>query len=125
MQVRQSYVGVDLVEIDRVRHAVSRWGERFLRRVFTENEITCYRDRPPSLAVRFAAKEAVWKALGPPAGYFSWREVEVLNDATGRPCVSLSGNALAQARALGVASVEISLSHSRSDAIAVVVATRQ
>jgi holo-[acyl-carrier protein] synthase len=90
--------------------------------VYTTDELARYRGRTASLAARFAAKEAVWKVLGPPSGYFSWTEVEVLTDAAGKPYVNLSGGALAQARALGLASVEISLSHSKTNAIAVVVA---
>ncbi|HHS96453.1 MAG TPA: holo-[acyl-carrier-protein] synthase [Chloroflexi bacterium] len=120
-------VGVDLVEIPRVERMLARYGERFLERVFTPGEILYARGRAPELAARFAAKEAVAKALGvgmrmlSPEG-IGWREVEVLGDQRGRPEVYLHGRAAERARELGLTEWAISLSHTREYAVAFVVA---
>lgn len=120
-------VGVDLVELDRIRHAVARHGERFLARIYTAAERARYRDRLPELAVRFAAKEAVAKALGVGLNHISshgigFQEVEVLPDPLGKPVVHLSGRARALAAEKGLHTWAISLSHGREQAIAFVVA---
>jgi holo-[acyl-carrier protein] synthase len=118
-------VGVDLVEIPRIRRALERWGERFLQRVYTPAEIAHCRGRAPELAVRFAAKEAISKALGVgiwwPGG-IAWHEAEVLSDRLGKPEVHLHGYAAERARALGLDCWAISLSHSDDNGIAMVVA---
>jgi holo-[acyl-carrier protein] synthase len=120
-------VGVDLVEIPRVERMLARYGERFLERVFTPAEVLYARGRAPELAARFAAKEAVAKALGvgmrmlSPEGV-GWREVEVLGDHRGRPEVYLHGRAAERARELGLTEWAISLSHTREYAVAFVVA---
>jgi len=121
-------VGVDLIELDRVRRAVQRHGERFLSRIYTPGELTRYRDRLPELAARFAAKEAVSKALGVGLNHISaqgigWREVEVLSDPLGKPIVYLSGRAGELAEAQGLRCWAISLSHSRDYAVAFVAAS--
>ncbi len=121
-------VGVDIIELDRVRRAVERHGERFLDRIFTPEEIARYRDRLPELAARFAAKEAVSKALGVGLNHISahgvgWQEVEVLPDPFGKPMVYLSGRAHQLAEDQGLRKWAISLSHSRDHAIAFVVAS--
>jgi holo-[acyl-carrier protein] synthase len=120
-------IGVDLVELDRVRRVVARYGERFLTRIYTPKELARYRDRVPELAVRFAAKEAVSKALGVGLNHISaqginWQEVEVLPDAHGKPIVHLSGRARALAKEQGLHQWVISLSHGRDHAVAFVVA---
>jgi holo-[acyl-carrier protein] synthase len=118
-------VGVDLVEIPRIRRAMDRWGERFLQRIYTPAEIARCRGRVPELAVRFAAKEAVSKALGVgiwwPGG-ISWQEAEVVSDPLGKPEVILHGSAAERAKFLGLDQWAISLSHSDENAIAMVVA---
>ena len=120
-------VGVDLVEIPRIRRALERWGDRFLQRIYTPAEIARCRGRVPELAVRFAAKEAVSKALGVgiwwPGG-ISWHEAEVLSDRLGKPEVVLHGTAAERARTLGLNQWAISLSHTDEHAIAMVVATQ-
>jgi holo-[acyl-carrier protein] synthase len=121
-------VGVDIVELDRVRRALDRHGERFLARIYTPEEIARYRNRPSELAARFAAKEAVSKALGVGLNHLSvhgirWHEVEVLPDPLGKPIVYLSGRARALAQELGLREWAISLSHGRDYAVAFVVAT--
>jgi holo-[acyl-carrier protein] synthase len=116
-------VGVDIIEIDRVRASLGRWGDRFLKRVFTPAEIRYSRGRPPELAVRFAAKEAASKALGTGMRGLAWREVEVLSDRRGKPLIVLHGRAKERSQELGVVAWSVSLSHSRDSAIAVVAAT--
>jgi holo-[acyl-carrier protein] synthase len=116
--------GVDIIEIARVRRAIARWGERFLTKVYTPAEVAFCRGRVPELAVRFAAKEAVSKALGTgiigPGG-IPWREIEILPDRRGKPLVYLHGEAKQRAEELGFGELAISLSHAREFAVAFVV----
>jgi holo-[acyl-carrier protein] synthase len=119
--MRQPQIGIDIIEIARIRQALSRWGERFLKRIYTESEIRLYQDKLESLAVRFAGKEAVIKALNPPKGDIIWREIEILTEPDGKPVVHLHGKALEIARASGISGLEISLSHSRENAVALVI----
>jgi holo-[acyl-carrier protein] synthase len=126
------YTGIDLIEIQRVERAVARWGERFLQRIFTPAELAAYRHRLPSLAARWAAKEATAKllgvglrglgAVGHAATAIAWTDIEILGDAQGRPVLTLHGRAAARARELGLAELALSLSHTREHAIACVVA---
>lgn len=116
-------VGVDAVEIDRIGRVYARFGERFLGRVYSEREIERYRGRVNELAARFAAKEAVSKALGVGLHGMSWRDVEVMPDRRGKPLVYLSGRAQRRAAELGLTDFAISLTHSRDLALAFVVAT--
>ena len=113
--------GVDIVEIERVARAMERWGQRFLNRIYTDAEVKRCRNRVADLAARFAAKEAVMKALGTGARGVGWRDIEVLSNHRGAPIVHLYGRALARAQRLGLDSLAISLSHSRHYAIASVV----
>ena len=115
-------VGVDLIEISRIEAALDRWGERFLRRVWTEREITACRGRHRELAARFAAKEAASKALGTGIVGIVWRELEVLSDRRGKPLLFLHGQAKARAGELGLNTWAVSLTHSRDMACAFVVA---
>jgi len=112
-------VGIDIIEIPRIERAIAHWGEGFLHRVYTEPELRLYRKKLPSLAARFAAKEAVIKALGKSTSV-SLREIEVLSEPGGKPVVNLYGRTQDQARGLGLDSLAISLSHSREYAIALV-----
>jgi len=116
-------VGVDIVEIDRIARALERWGDRFLAHVYTEDEMAYCRGRVPELAARFAAKEAISKALGTGLLGVSWREMEVYPDGLGKPWVRLHGRAAARAELLGLTDFAISLSHSRDCAVASVVAS--
>ncbi len=120
-------VGVDLVELDRIQRLIVRHGDRFLTRIYTTEEIARYRDRVPELAVRFAAKEAISKALGVGLNHMStrgigWQDAEILPDALGKPVVHLSGRAQALAEEQGLREWAISLSHGRDYAVAFVVA---
>jgi holo-[acyl-carrier protein] synthase len=115
-------IGVDIVEIERIQQAVQRYGPRFLQRIYTEPELLLCKDRANRLAVRFAGKEAVMKALGTGVKGISWREIEILARPSGEPVVQLYGKALARASALGLNEFAISLSHSAEYAVASVIA---
>lgn len=116
-------IGVDIVEIRRVESAVNWGGERFLRRVYTETELRACRDRPSSLASRFAAKEAVMKVLGTGGTGIAWREIEILTGDDGKPSVRLHGQALNKATKSNLREVSVSLSDSKEYAIAVAIGT--
>jgi len=115
-------VGVDVVEISRIAHALARWGDRFLRKVYTDAEIAYCGDNVQELAARFAAKESISKALGTGIVGVTWREMEVVNEPSGKPAVRLHGRAREVARGLGLNAFALSLSHSRELAVAMVVA---
>lgn len=115
-------IGVDIIEIERVRQLIEKHGQRFLDRCFTSEEQTyClkYDDPSPSFAARYAAKEAVAKALGTGIGEFlSWTDIEVTRNQHGQPGVQLSQRAI---KAFGDLKVHLSLSHEKAFAIAQVV----
>ena len=119
--------GVDLIEIARVERVLERHGERFLERVFTPAEVFYCRARPPELAARFAAKEAVAKALGVGVRMMArdgirWQEAEIVGDHRGKPLIRLRGRAAELAEELGLTQWAVSLSHTKTHAIAFVVA---
>jgi holo-[acyl-carrier protein] synthase len=118
-------LGTDLIEISRVQASMDRFGERFLKRVFTAGEIAyCMRKKQAaeSFAARFAAKEAGAKALGTGISRgVSWKEIEVSREMGQRPMLRFSGRALELAEELGVRRVQLSLTHSRDVAMAMVV----
>ena len=116
--------GIDVVELERFRQSYARWGERLLARVFTEAEAARARGRPDELAARFAAKEAISKALGTGIRGVGWREMEVLSNRRGKPYVRLHGAAADRAATLGLTSWSVSLTHSQTLAMAMVVACR-
>jgi holo-[acyl-carrier protein] synthase len=117
--------GVDLIEVDRVREAIQRHGERFLRRIYTPQEVAyCQRKSLPwpSYAARFAAKEALFKALPPGTlRALVWREIGVARHPSGAPSLAFSGNT---ADCVGGWRFVLSLSHTRALAIAQVIAIR-
>ena len=115
------YTGVDIVEISRIRKAIKDWGDIFLKRTYTTAEIKHYRDKPPSLAARFAAKEAVIKMLGSDGKSFNLLDIEVLSGFNGQPLLKLYGQAKERASSLKLGEVSLSLSHSRSYAVALAV----
>jgi holo-[acyl-carrier protein] synthase len=113
-------VGVDIVEIARVRRALERHEEGFRRRVYTELEWRQCGDSFQSLAGRFAAKEAVMKSLG--VGGMAFRDIEIFRSPSGKPEVRLSGRMERRAARLGVARISVTISHSRDNAVAVALA---
>ena len=121
-------IGLDLVEIARLERVLSTYGSRFEERVYTRSELEACAgraDRTQALAARFAAKEACLKALGTGwSGGLSFRQVEIVSDAGGRPAIRLLGRAESRARELGVRSIHVSLTHQPATAAAVVVLER-
>ncbi len=115
------HVGVDIIEIPRIRQALDRWGERFLRRIYTPGETAFCRNRPPQLAARFAAKEAVMKALGTGIRGVGWREIEVVRERGRAPTIRLHGRAQKRAADLKITELALSISHSRDYAVVMVV----
>jgi holo-[acyl-carrier protein] synthase len=123
-------LGTDLIETKRMQQSIDRFGERFLDRVFTAGEIEyCMRKKKnsaESFAARFAAKEAGAKALGTGISRgVSWKEFEVRREASGRPTLHMSGRAQEIAEAMGVKRVQLSLTHTRDWAMAVVITEDQ
>lgn len=121
-------IGIDIVEIERIREATQRHGERFLSRCFTRDE-TAYCDvkrlRFQHLAGRFAAKEATFKAFGTGWGEgIKWKDVEVRNDPTGRPVLHLFGKARERAEQLKIVKSIVSISHCHRYAVACVIFER-
>jgi len=115
-------VGVDIVELHRIERAVQRHGARFLQRIYTESELAYCRGDVARLAARWAAKEAMSKALGTGWRGIEWRELEVVREPSGRPAVALHGRAQAIAARMGISHWAISLSHGTTSAIAFVIA---
>jgi holo-[acyl-carrier protein] synthase len=117
--------GVDIVEVSRMEQAISRFGERFLSRVFTENEIRYCNSKKNSterFAARFAAKEAAMKALGTGMRRgVSWQHIEVGHEPGGRPTIRFSDTTAQIAAQLGAKHVSLSLSHTPQHAIAYVI----
>lgn len=117
-------VGVDLIQVGRVEAIIERYGERFLRKIFTPSELAYGAGRAHSLAARFAAKEAVSKLLGSGIQHqdgVDWLEIEVISTERGDPQVLLHGRAATRAEDLGLREIALSLSHTHDHAIAFVV----
>ena len=117
--------GVDLAEVGRIRDAIGRYGDRFIRRIYTEGEIA-YVERKANkyerYAARFAAKEAGMKAIGTGwHGGITWQDFEVINLPSGRPTLNFHGRAAEVAAKLGVRHVALSLTHTKEQALAMVV----
>ncbi|MCD4684893.1 MAG: holo-ACP synthase [Anaerolineae bacterium] len=115
-------IGVDMVEVERIRAGVERFGERYFARFFTATEREQSREVPARLAARFAAKEAAAKALGTGIGDVSWLDIEIESDTRGRPHLKLHNAAARLAEELGLHEWQVSLSHTQEHAIAFVVA---
>ncbi len=119
-------VGIDLVRVDRIARAIGRYGDRFLRRVFTPREIAYCQARSRQgvwqFAQRFAAKEAFSKALGVGlrAGGIRWQDVEVLPNSMGKPEIRVTGRAEEFCRRADIKNIQLSLSDEDNHAIAVV-----
>jgi holo-[acyl-carrier protein] synthase len=119
----QHYIGTDIIEIDRIRGAIERYGGRFLGRVYTPAELDIYGKRAHSLAASFAGKEAVMKVLGTGNRGVAWREIEVLYHESGKPYIRLSGRAVKEAEKSGIKEIDVSMSHCKEYATAVAVGT--
>lgn len=112
---------MDIIELDRIDAALRRWGEKFLLRIFTPGEQMFSKGRIPQLAGRFAAKEAVMKALGTGNRGVAWREIEVVRQLGQAPEIRLHGRALSVASRMGIRTLVLSISHSRDYAVATVI----
>jgi holo-[acyl-carrier protein] synthase len=113
-------IGIDLVEVDRIQKIIEKYGDKFLKKFFTDREILycnySQRLRYQRFAARFAAKEALVKALGERA--FPWTDIEIAKDETDRPDFELYGQAAQYANEHGVVDVYVSLSHTKTMAAA-------
>ena len=114
-----SELGIDIIKVARIRDALARFGSRFSARVLTEAERRYVRDRPETLAGRWAAKEAVSKVLGLGVRGIGWREIEIERLPTGQPAVRLHARAARRAEQLGMARVAVSISHEDDYAVAI------
>ncbi len=114
--------GVDLIEIARIEEVVARHGKHYLERIYTSAELEQCGKSNESLAGRFAAKEAVAKALGTGIGDVTWKDIEILGDEQHAPTLTLYGVAVQKAKELGLQNWSVSISHSASHAVAIAVA---
>jgi len=119
-----SELGVDIIKVDRIRATLDRFGGRFSARVLTQAERRYVRERPETMAGRWAAKEAVSKVLGLGVRGIGWQEIEIERLPTGQPAVRLHGRAAARADQLGMARVAVSISHEADYAVAIAFGVR-
>ncbi len=114
--------GIDLIEINRFTSVYQQYGQRLLQRLFTSTELAENSKNMASLAARFAAKEAVAKAFGTGIGYISWQDIEICRGHSGEPVLHLHGAAQKMAEEYHLNTWSLSLSHTQTHAIAIVVA---
>jgi holo-[acyl-carrier protein] synthase len=117
-------LGLDIIRVERIRDALARFGDRFVRRVLTPREAAYVRRRPETLAGRWAAKEAVSKVLGLGVRGIGWLDIEIERLPTGQPAVRLHGRAAARADQLGLARIAVSITHEREYALAIAFGVR-
>jgi holo-[acyl-carrier protein] synthase len=117
-------LGIDIIKVDRIRRTLARFGRRFARRVLTQAEDRYVRDRPETLAGRWAAKEAVSKVLGLGVRGIGWTEIEIERLPTGQPSVRLYGRAARRAEQLGMDRIAVSISHEAEYAVAIAFGVR-
>ena len=111
-------LGIDIIRVDRIRASLDRFGARFTNRVLTTAEQRYVRDRPETMAGRWAAKEAVSKVLGLGVRGIGWRDIEIERLPTGQPAVRLHGRAAARAEQLGMGRIAVSITHESDYAVA-------
>src|SRR5204863_1892716 len=112
-------LGIDIIKVERIQSTLARFGRRFARRVLTASEDRYVRDRPETLAGRWAAKEAVSKVLGLGVRGIGWTEIEIERLPTGAPSVRLHGRAASRAEQLGMGRIAVSISHEAEYAVAI------
>lgn len=120
-------IGTDIIQLTRIREALERHGRHFAERILCPRELALFDEKSDPtayLAKRFAAKEALSKALGTGIGKVSWQDMETVNDPAGAPAILLTGNAKKYLRKLGANNVLLSLSDERDFAVAFVVLTQ-
>ena len=113
--------GIDIIEIARISNVLNKYGVRFLNRIYTDSEQRYCRGRAAQLASRFAAKEAVMKALGTGIRGVGWKDIEIKRERGQPPYVQLHGRGQARASKMGLSDISLSLSHSNDFAVASVV----
>src|SRR5436190_2316504 len=111
-------LGIDIIKVERIRATLERFGTRFSGRILTESERRYVRDRPETMAGRWAAKEAVSKVLGLGVRGIGWRDIEIERLPTGQPAVRLHGRAATRAGQLGMERIAVSISHESEYAVA-------
>ena len=112
-------LGIDIIKVERIRASLERFGSRFTQRVLTPSEQRYVRDRPETMAGRWAAKEAVSKVLGLGVRGIGWRDIEIERLPTGQPAVRLHGRAQIRAEQLGMGRIAVSISHEGEYAVAI------
>jgi holo-[acyl-carrier protein] synthase len=112
-------LGIDIIRVDRIEKSLARFGDRFVQRVLTPTEAAYVRNRPETMAGRWAAKEAVSKVLGLGVRGIGWRDIEIERLPTGQPAVKLHGRAQKRAEQLGMGRVAVSISHESEFAVAI------
>ena len=117
-------LGIDIIKVDRIRATLEKFGRRFANRVLTPTEQRYVRDRPETMAGRWAAKEAVSKVLGLGVRGIGWRDIEVERLPTGQPSIRLHGRAAARAEQLGMGRIAVSISHESDYAVAIAFGVR-
>ena len=117
-------LGIDIIKVDRIRTTLKRFGSRFSRRVLTDGERRYVRDRPETMAGRWAAKEAVSKVLGLGVRGIGWRDIEIERMPTGQPAVRLHGRAAARAEQLEMGRIAVSITHESEYAVAIAFGVR-
>jgi holo-[acyl-carrier protein] synthase len=117
-------LGIDIIRVERIRAALDRFGPRFSKRVLTDQERRYVRDRPETMAGRWAAKEAVSKVLGLGVRGIGWRDIEIERLPTGQPAVRLHGRAAARAGQLGMERIAVSITHESDYAVAIAFGVR-
>jgi holo-[acyl-carrier protein] synthase len=111
-------LGIDIIRVDRIQRSLERFGRRFTDRVLTPGEQRYVRDRPETMAGRWAAKEAVSKVLGLGVRGIGWRDIEIERLPTGQPAVRLHGRAATRAEQLGMGRIAVSITHESDYAVA-------
>jgi holo-[acyl-carrier protein] synthase len=111
-------IGIDIIRVQRIADALKRFGDRFTLRVLTPAEAAYVRNRPETMAGRWAAKEAISKVLGLGVRGIGWRDIEIERLPTGQPAVRLHGRAARRADQLGMGQVAVSISHETEFAVA-------
>lgn len=117
--------GIDVIGIQRINRVLDEFGQRFLDRVFTKAEQARYSHFPNELAGRFAVKEATSKVLGTGIRGIKWKEMETLSNRRGKPVLVLHGSAAERAEMLELDDFSVSITHSRTDAMAIVVGMKR
>jgi holo-[acyl-carrier protein] synthase len=117
-------LGIDIIKVERIRAALDKFGDRFARRVLTDQERKYVRNRPETFAGRWAAKEAVSKVLGLGVRGIGWRDIEVQRLPTGQPSVRLHGRAAERADQLGMGRIAVSITHESDYAVAIAFGVR-